>query len=183
MTNPKIVLVFLAEPEAPLIVQINPGLNEMKIQWKESFTDPDAPVLEYLVQLREKNEQSMEWRSCTEMREPLTCLMTGLRSGTMYTIRVRARNVVGYSAFTIKEAETKALDEVNPTVGVTTTTEAKDEGIEKQNSLKTFKFKRICPVSFFLLWRHGGVVVNAPTFRFQGSLVRGLAQSVIVLFP
>ncbi|XP_068685522.1 hemicentin-1-like isoform X2 [Montipora foliosa] len=120
-------LNVLSEPEAPLIVQINPGVNEMKIQWKESFTDPDAPVLEYLVQLREKNEQSMEWRSCTEMRKPLTCLMTGLRKNTMYTIRVAARNVVGYSAFTIKEAETKALDEANPTVGVTTTTEAKDE--------------------------------------------------------
>ncbi|XP_068686464.1 hemicentin-2-like isoform X2 [Montipora foliosa] len=137
-TTQRVILNMLAEPEAPLIVQINPGLNEMKIQWKESVTDPDAPVLEYLVQLREKNEQSMEWRSCTEMRKPLTCLMTGLRSGTMYTIRVRARNVVGYSAFTIKEAET-TLDEATPTVGVTTTTEAEDERDEDDKTIRRFK--------------------------------------------
>ena len=83
----------------------------MEIHWQVSAIDPDSPVLNYLVQVREK-DGSHHWMNCTrvtpqESSGSLLCVMNELKSGTEYIVRVAARNVVGYSAFTVKQSSTK----------------------------------------------------------------------------
>ena len=81
----------------------------MEIHWQASDSNPDSPVLDYLVMVREMGE-SDSWKNCTRVHtsnRPLTCAVDDLKSGTVYFVQVAARNVVGYSEFTEREAKTK----------------------------------------------------------------------------
>lgn len=83
----------------------------MEIHWKASTVDPDSPVLNYLVQIKEKDETE-HWMNCTRITVQkssgtMLCVMNKLKSGTEYIVRVAARNVVGYSDFTKKQSSTK----------------------------------------------------------------------------
>lgn len=84
----------------------------MEIHWEVSAAvDPDSPVLDYLIQVKEK-EGSNQWINCTRITlqkdsGSMLCVMNELKSGTEYVVRVAARNVVGYSAFTVKESSTE----------------------------------------------------------------------------
>jgi len=82
----------------------------LKIHWKASISTLAIPVLDYLVQVQEKDEPQ-EWRNCTQISESLTCVISDLKSDTEYIVRVAGRNAVGYSAFTEKEARTNATSE------------------------------------------------------------------------
>ncbi|KAL9964707.1 hypothetical protein ACROYT_G028383 [Oculina patagonica] len=98
----------LVAPEAPEILRIDLGVDNMEIHWQASISKPDSPVLDYLVKVKEK-DQSDRWRNCTEVQtkdSSLMCIMNDLKSGTVYIVEVAARNVVGYSAFTETEAQT-----------------------------------------------------------------------------
>ena len=83
----------------------------MEIHWEVSAVDPDSPVLNYLVQVKEK-DGSHQWMNCARITPQkssgsMLCVMNELKSGTEYTVRIAARNVVGYSAFTVKHSSTK----------------------------------------------------------------------------
>lgn len=83
----------------------------MEIHWRLSAADPDSPVLNYLVQVKEKDE-SHQWMNCTRIAlekssGSMLCVMNDIKSGTDYIVRVAARNVVGYSDFTVKQSSTK----------------------------------------------------------------------------
>ena len=83
----------------------------MEIHWEVSAVDPDSPVLNYLVQVKEK-DGSYQWMNCARITPQkssgsMLCVMNELKSGTEYTVRIAARNVVGYSAFTEKHSSTK----------------------------------------------------------------------------
>lgn len=45
--------------------------------------------------------------------------MNDLKSNTAYVVRVAGRNIVGYSKFTVKEAQTLATDEEGEPKGET----------------------------------------------------------------
>lgn len=80
----------------------------MEIHWQASISKPDSPVLDYLVKVKEKDQSDM-WRNCTGVQtrdSSLMCVVNDLKSGTVYIVQVAARNVVGYSAFTVTEAQT-----------------------------------------------------------------------------
>ena len=103
--------LFIVAPSPPEILEIDAGVDNMEIHWKISTVDPDSPVLNYLVQVKVKDESS-QWMNCTEITfqissSAMLCVMSELKSSTEYTVRVAARNVVGYSAFTIKESSTR----------------------------------------------------------------------------
>ena len=83
----------------------------MEIHWKVSAVDPDSPVLNYLVQVKEK-DGSHQWMNCPRITPQnssgsMLCAVNELKSSTEYTVRIAARNVVGYSAFTVKHSSTK----------------------------------------------------------------------------
>ena len=62
-----------------------------------------------MVQVKEKGE-SHEWINCTHIENQtgsMMCLFDELKSNTEYIVRVSARNVVGYSEFTMREVSTK----------------------------------------------------------------------------
>lgn len=62
-----------------------------------------------MVQVKEKGE-SHEWINCTQIENQtgsMMCLMDELKSNTEYIVRVSARNVVGFSEFTMREVSTK----------------------------------------------------------------------------
>lgn len=106
------IIEMLVEPEAPEILRVEPGFNDLKIYWKASVTNPASPVLDYLVQVKKKDE-SIWWKNCTQIETFPTsfmCFINDLKSDTMYIVRVAGRNVVGYSEFTEKKAQTKAKE-------------------------------------------------------------------------
>ena len=83
----------------------------MEIHWEVSAVDPDSPVLKYLVQVKEK-DGSHQWMNCAPITPQkrsgsMFCVMNELKSDTEYTVRIAARNVVGYSTFTVKHSSTK----------------------------------------------------------------------------
>ena len=90
----------------------------MKIHWKASVTNPSAPVSNYLVQVQEKHEPE-GWRNCTQTNKSLICTINDLKSNTAYDVRVAGRNIVGYSKFTVKEAQTLASEEEGEPKGET----------------------------------------------------------------
>lgn len=96
-------------PDPPEILRIDEGLNNLKIHWKESTTKPKFSILSYMVQVKEKGE-SHEWINCTQIENQtgsMMCRMDELKSNTEYIVRVSARNVVGFSEFTMREVSTK----------------------------------------------------------------------------
>ena len=99
--------MFPVEPEAPEILRIDPGFDHLEIHWEESVTKPASPVLDYLVQVKEK-EEPRGWRNCSRISASLTCVINDLKGDTVYIVRVAGWNIVGYSEFTEKEARTKA---------------------------------------------------------------------------
>jgi len=82
----------------------------MEIHWQASISNPESPVLDYLVRVKEKDESN--WRkNCTRFQtkgSSQMCVVNELRSGTVYIVQIAARNVVGYSPFTKTEAQTKS---------------------------------------------------------------------------
>ena len=83
----------------------------MEIHWEVSAFDPDSPVLNYLVQVKEK-DGSHQWMNCARItlqksNGSMLCVMNELKSGTEYIVRIAVRNVVGYSAFTVKQSSTE----------------------------------------------------------------------------
>ena len=103
--------VLIVVPAPPRILRIDSGLNNMEIHWEVSAVDPDSPVLNYLVQVKEK-DGSHQWMDCARITPQnssgsMLCVMNELKSSTEYTVRIAARNVVGYSPFTVKQSSTK----------------------------------------------------------------------------
>ena len=101
-------VLFVVVPEAPEILRIDPGIDNMEIYWQAAVSNPDGPVLDYLVRVKEKDE-SGNWKICTQHQtrsSSMMCVVNDLRSGKVYIVQVAARNVAGYSAFTEAEAET-----------------------------------------------------------------------------
>ena len=100
---------FTAAPAPPEIVRVDSGLNDLEIHWKVIVTDPKFPILNYLVQIKEKGE-SQKWINCTTTTTEanyMMCVMGMLKSNTEYVVRVSARNVAGNSEFTVREVSTK----------------------------------------------------------------------------
>lgn len=90
-------------------MRVDSGLNNLKIYWKVIVTDPKFPILDYLVQIKEKGE-SRKWINCTTTTteaNSMMCIMGELKSNTEYVVRVSARNVAGSSEFTVREVPTK----------------------------------------------------------------------------
>lgn len=81
----------------------------MEIHWQASISNPEFPVLGYLVRVEEQDEPN--WRkNCTRFQTKGSsemCVVNELRSGKVYIVQIAARNVVGYSPFTKTEAQTK----------------------------------------------------------------------------
>lgn len=105
----KVTVKQLNVPDPPEILRIDEGLNNLKIHWKESTTKPKFSILSYMVQVKEKGE-SHEWINCTQIENQtgsMMCRMDELKSNTEYIVRVSARNVVGFSEFTMREVSTK----------------------------------------------------------------------------
>ena len=103
--------MFAVAPEAPEILEIDLGFDNMEIHWQASISNRDSPVLDYLAKVKEKDE-SHGWKNCTQITvqtssSSLVCVMNDLRSDTVYIVQVGARNVVGYSQFTEVEVQTK----------------------------------------------------------------------------
>ena len=100
---------FLVVPEAPEILRIDRGVNNLEIHWKVTIADPNYPILDYLVQIKQK-EGSQKWMNCTQMTSEtssMMCVMNELETNTEYVVRLAAKNVVGYSEFTVKEVSTE----------------------------------------------------------------------------
>ena len=74
-------------------------------------TNPAGPVLDYLAQVREKDETE-GWRNCTQQRNQSLqmCVIKNLKSSTAYIVRVAGRNVVGYGEFAEQEVQTTSLE-------------------------------------------------------------------------
>lgn len=101
-----------AQPEAPQSLRIKPGFDNLEIHWSpSSVTNPAGPVLDYLAQVREKDEAE-GWINCAQQRNQslLMCVIKNLKSSVVYVVRVAGRNVVGYSEFIEQEVRTKAID-------------------------------------------------------------------------
>lgn len=103
--------LFAVAPEAPEILEIDLGFDNMEIHWQALISNRDSPVLDYLAKVKEKDE-SHGWKNCTQITvqtssSSLVCVMNDLRSDTVYIVQVGARNVVGYSQFTEVEVQTK----------------------------------------------------------------------------
>ena len=100
---------FTAAPAPPEIVRVDSGLIDLEIRWKVIVTDPKFPILDYLVQIKEKGE-SQKWMNCTTTTteaNSMMCVMGELQSNTEYVVRVSARNLAGNSEFTVREVSTK----------------------------------------------------------------------------
>lgn len=85
----------------------------MVIRWNASITHPAGPVLDYLVQVKEEDDP-LRLNNCSRIEEiasSFTCVLDNLKSGTVYFVRVAARNIVGYSDFTKEEIRTKDVDD------------------------------------------------------------------------
>lgn len=108
-TQQIITIEEIVAPEAPEILRIDTGVDNMEIHWQASISSPEFPVLDYLVRVEEKDE--LNWRkNCTRFQtkgSSQMCAVNELRSGTVYIVQIAARNVVGYSPFTKTEAQTK----------------------------------------------------------------------------
>ncbi|KAM7440128.1 hypothetical protein ABFA07_010622 [Porites harrisoni] len=104
---------MLAKPEAPIILEVLAGVNDLVIRWNASITHPAGPVLDYLVQVKEEDDP-LRLKYCSRIEEiasSFTCVLDNLKSGTVYFVRVAARNIVGYSDFTKEEIRTKDVDD------------------------------------------------------------------------
>lgn len=104
-----LLILFVVAPEAPEILRIDPGFDNLEIYWLAVVSNPESPVLDYLVRVEGKDE-SENWKNCTEVQRrgsSLMCVVNDLKSGSVYVVQVAAWNVVGYSAFTETEAQTK----------------------------------------------------------------------------
>ena len=100
---------FTAAPAPPEILRVDSGLNDLEIHWKVIVTDPKFPILNYLVQIKEKGE-SQKWTNCTTITteaNSMMCVLGELKSNTEYVVRLSARNVAGNSEFTVREVSTK----------------------------------------------------------------------------
>ena len=70
------------------------------------------------MQVQEKSEPE-GWKNCTQISKSLMCTINDLKSNTAYIVQVAGRNVVGYSNFTVREAQTLAADEEGEPKGET----------------------------------------------------------------
>ena len=95
----------------------------MVIRWNASITHPAGPVRDYLVQVKEEDDDPLRLKNCLRIEEiasSFTCVLDNLKSGTVYFVRVAARNIVGYSDFTEEEIRTKDVDEGTRTSHINT---------------------------------------------------------------
>lgn len=70
----------------------------MEIHWQPSISNPESPVLDYLVRVKEKDESNLR-KNCTRFQtkgSSQMCVVNEVRSGTVYIVQIAARNVVGY---------------------------------------------------------------------------------------
>ena len=86
----------------------------MEVRWQALESTPDSPVEDYLV-IVEMRGESESRKTCTRVhtgKRHLTCAVNDLESGKVYSVKVAARNKVGYSEFAEKEVQTET--EVKP---------------------------------------------------------------------
>lgn len=68
------------------------------ISWKESESDGGSPIIEYLVEIKQSTEK--EWKSYgSTTPDVMYLIINQLKHSTGYDIRIRARNMVGDSAY------------------------------------------------------------------------------------
>lgn len=86
-------------PSQPVLVEESPF--SLLVSWSAPERDNGSEVIEYCLQLRSSGEQE-EWRRVTgSMKDKAMAetqmLVPGLEPGTIYDVRVRARNAEGWS--------------------------------------------------------------------------------------
>lgn len=99
----------LVAPAAPEGLEIETGLHNMEVRWQALESTPDSPVEDYLV-IVEMRGESESRKTCIRVhtgKRHLTCAVNDLESGTVYSVKVAARNKVGYSEFAEKEVQTE----------------------------------------------------------------------------
>ncbi|XP_066024471.1 hemicentin-1 isoform X2 [Pocillopora verrucosa] len=99
----------LVAPAAPEGLEIETGLHNMEVRWQALESTPDSPVEDYLV-IVEMRGESESRKTCIRVhtgKRDLTCAVNDLESGTVYSVKVAARNKVGYSEFAEKEVQTE----------------------------------------------------------------------------
>ena len=82
----------------------------MEVRWQTLESTPDSPVEDYLV-IVEMTGESESRKTCIRVhmgKRHLTCAINDLESGTVYSVKVAARNKVGYSEFAEKEVQTES---------------------------------------------------------------------------
>ncbi|CAH3158834.1 unnamed protein product, partial [Pocillopora meandrina] len=100
----------IVAPAAPEGLEIETGLHTMEIHWQSLESTPDSPVEDYLVIVEMKGESESR-KTCIRVhtgKRHLTCAINDLESGTVYSVKVAARNKVGYSEFAEKEVQTES---------------------------------------------------------------------------
>ncbi|PFX16317.1 Hemicentin-2 [Stylophora pistillata] len=115
-----IKIKHLVVPAAPEGLEIDTRLHSIEIHWKALDSTPDSPVIDYLVIVAMRGEPESQ-KNCTRVhtgQRQLMCAVNDLESGTVYNVRVAARNRVGYGEFTEKEVQTGV--EAKPTTNLNT---------------------------------------------------------------
>ena len=85
-------------PSAPRSVRVVPGDRRLTVSWTAPASNGGAAVTDYVVQYRRVGAST--WTTAADgVSTATTAVVTGLRNGTAYQVRVAAVNSVGQSAF------------------------------------------------------------------------------------
>lgn len=82
-------------PGQPQVVDVDANL--VKLKWAKPPNDNGAPVLKYIVEMKQPNESASAWKPAKEVGGPdsLDACVEGLTEGQAYEFRVRAVNKAG----------------------------------------------------------------------------------------
>jgi alpha-tubulin suppressor-like RCC1 family protein len=81
-------------PDAPQGVSAVPGVNSAAVSWSAPASDGGSPITSYTVTAADSTNPP-GGQTCTWTSGPLTCTVTGLATGDVYTFTVTATNAIG----------------------------------------------------------------------------------------
>lgn len=141
----KITVTVKSEPSAPLISQtVNAMDGKISVSWTPGSAN-GSPITEFEVARTSADGRDSKRQSCgMETR----CTLTDLNNGTPYSLRVRARNSIGWSEYS--DAVTATPDTVPsaPTISATAT------GIGIINVSWTAAHNEGSPISGYIVTAH-----------------------------
>jgi hypothetical protein len=96
----------LKAPSAPTSVILSPLNGQAAVSWGVPLSDGGSPISQYEVRAYSAATAGTLVKTCTSLPPATTCTLTGLTNGTTYYVAVRARNAIGWGAFTARDPVT-----------------------------------------------------------------------------